>query len=120
MKKAFIRLASAIAILVLSTGLSSCEDGSADNDYVSNECAHANITSTVIDPDCINEGYSTYTCSECGYSYNGNITSTIGHVSSEWKIQEKATCDKCKWNKPSEQAESRHNTKNYKHSAKEN
>ena len=35
--------------------------------------------SVVTDPDCVNGGYTTYTCSVCGDSYVGNETAALGH-----------------------------------------
>ena len=36
--------------------------------------------SKVTDPDCVNEGYTTYTCSVCGDSYKGNVVPATGHT----------------------------------------
>jgi len=42
---------------------------SAGHDYVS----------SVVSPTCTSGGYTKYTCSRCGSTYNGNATSSIGH-----------------------------------------
>ena len=42
------------------------------------ECNHAYETS-VTDPTCNTRGYTTYTCSLCGYSYKGNYEDVLGH-----------------------------------------
>ncbi len=51
---------------------------------VCTRCGHFNpelhaheYTTTVTEPDCINQGYTTYTCA-CGHSYNENIA-PLGH-----------------------------------------
>ena len=51
---------------------------------VCTRCGHFNpelhaheYTTTVTEPDCINQGYTTYTCA-CGHSYNENIDA-LGH-----------------------------------------
>lgn len=44
------------------------------------DCAHTNITTTTVDPTCTAKGYTIYTCSECGYSYEGNEVDALGHT----------------------------------------
>ena len=41
-------------------------------------CDHT-YTSVVTAPTCTAAGYTTYTCSECGYSYTGNEVAALGH-----------------------------------------
>ena len=41
-------------------------------------------------PDCVNGGYTTYTCTVCGDSYKGNYTDALGH---DWIA---ADCDTAK------------------------
>ena len=38
-----------------------------------------NYKSVQTEPTCIEKGYTTYTCKECGYSYNDNYVDAIGH-----------------------------------------
>ncbi len=33
----------------------------------------------VTEPDCVNGGYTTYTCSVCGDTYKDNYTDALGH-----------------------------------------
>ncbi len=40
-------------------------------------------TETVIEPTCTEDGYTEYTCSVCGYSYEANETAALGH---EWDV----------------------------------
>ena len=62
-------------------------------------------TETVVAPDCVTGGYTTYTCS-CGESYTDNKTSALGHVEQivngqaatciESGVTEGVQCDVCK------------------------
>lgn len=42
-------------------------------------------------PTCAEQGYTTYTCSECGYSYVGNYVDALGH-DVVWKTIFEPTC----------------------------
>lgn len=44
-------------------------------------------------PTCTGEGYTTYTCAVCGYSYTGNTVSAIDHVWGEWETISSPDCD---------------------------
>ena len=44
--------------------------------------------SNVTSPDCVNGGYTTYTCTVCGDSYTDNVTEALGHNMSGWKVSE--------------------------------
>ena len=50
-----------------------------------------NYNATVTAPDCINGGFTTFTC-DCGHSYVGNYTNALGHSFGEWTVEESATC----------------------------
>ncbi len=55
-------------------------------------------TQTVTAPTCTSQGYTTHTCSECGYSYNDNYISATGHKESDWLFDYDAwrkTCTVC-------------------------
>jgi len=54
------------------------------------ECDHTYET-VVTNPDCLNNGYTTYTCSMCGDSYVDNYIDFVGH-SYTGKITTPATC----------------------------
>ena len=43
------------------------------------QCRHS-YEAVVTDPDCINRGYTTYTCSACGDSYVDDYTAAVGHI----------------------------------------
>lgn len=43
------------------------------------ELAHKFGSGVVTTPTCTEQGYTTYTCSRCGYSYTGNPVSASGH-----------------------------------------
>lgn len=45
-------------------------------------CAHSYQTA-VTPPTCETEGYTTYTCSACGYSYDGDYAAPAGHTAGE-------------------------------------
>ena len=34
---------------------------------------------TVTDPDCLRQGYTTYTCNDCGYTYRDNYVGVVDH-----------------------------------------
>ena len=43
-----------------------------------NNCEH-NYNPVITDPSCTVDGYTTYTCTKCGYSYTGDTVSATGH-----------------------------------------
>ena len=45
-----------------------------------NACAHENYTSETTDSTCTENGYTTYTCTECGHTYTDNETPALGHT----------------------------------------
>ena len=49
-----------------------------------------NYTSVVTKPTCTDKGYTTFTCSKCGYSYKGDEKSAEGH--SYTSVVTKPTC----------------------------
>lgn len=60
-------------------------------DYVPDAvCAHS-YTSVVTYPTCTENGYTTYTCTECGDSYTETLWAT-GHLSVHLENQRDATC----------------------------
>ncbi len=46
-------------------------------------------------PDCVNGGYTTYTCSACGHSYKGDYTSALGHSWIAADCDTAKTCSVC-------------------------
>lgn len=61
----------------------------------SNEEEHT-FTSVVTDPTYESGGYTTYTCSVCGYSYRGDETSQLEHnYSSSWSYDENSHWHAC-------------------------
>ena len=50
-----------------------------------------NHVPTVTAPDCVNGGYTTYTCSVCGNSYVGDEVPALNHDMGDWVITD-ATC----------------------------
>jgi len=59
----------------------------------STSCSHSYNTS-VTAPTCTAEGYTTYTCKSCGYSYKGSYTAAKGHSYGNWVTVTAATCTK--------------------------
>ncbi len=51
-------------------------------------------TQTVTAPTCVDEGYTTYTCKNCPYSYVGDKVSAAGHLYGEWTVTIEAECEK--------------------------
>ena len=49
-------------------------------------------TGVVTEPTCIEQGYTTYTCS-CGDSYTDDEVEALGHLYGEWKVVKEATVD---------------------------
>ena len=49
-------------------------------------------TSRLVSPTCTQQGYTVYTCSSCGYSYNSSYTSARGHSYGSWTVVTPATC----------------------------
>lgn len=45
-------------------------------------CSHSYQTSVTL-PTCEAEGYTSYTCKSCGYSYDGNYTAPTGHTAGD-------------------------------------
>ena len=65
------------------------------HDVKANEERH-NFTSTVTDPTYEEGGYTTYTCSTCGYSYVDNETDKLEHnYSSSWSYDENSHWHAC-------------------------
>ena len=51
--------------------------------------------SVTVQPDCTNIGYTRYTCSVCGYSYDANQTAALGHVWHQADCFNPKTCYAC-------------------------
>ena len=50
------------------------------------------FTSKVTKPTCTAQGYTTYTCSCCGYSYKADKVKAKGHSFGDWTVVSAATC----------------------------
>ena len=48
--------------------------------------------SKVTAPTCTSQGYTTHTCSRCGYSYNDAYVDALGHSFSDWEITGEPGC----------------------------
>lgn len=47
----------------------------------------------VVEPTCLEQGYTTYVCADCGHSYQGDIADPLGHEFEEWVITKEPICD---------------------------
>ena len=48
-------------------------------------------TSAVTAPTCSTMGFTTYTCSKCDYTYEGDLVVTSDHTAGDWVIDKEAT-----------------------------
>ena len=44
------------------------------------QCEHLECEAIVTNPTCKNEGYTTYTCTQCGETFVGDVTPATGHI----------------------------------------
>ncbi len=51
-----------------------------------------NYSCVVKDPTCTQQGYTVYTCSECGDSYKADYVPALDHAEGEWIIDRNPTC----------------------------
>ena len=64
------------------------------------ETANCKYTKTVTEPTCTEEGYTTYVCDDCGFTYKDNFVDPLGHDWSDWSDDENGethshTCGRC-------------------------
>lgn len=59
------------------TGCHYADDDTAKTETVS--CSKDNATFVVTAPTCTEEGYTTYTCKDCGYTWDDDVTPAAGH-----------------------------------------
>ena len=52
------------------------------------ETANCNYTATVTEPTCTEEGFTTYVCDDCGYTYVDDYVAPLGHDWSDWADDE--------------------------------
>ena len=60
---------------------------------VSTTCSHSSYTSVVTAPTCGAQGYTTYTCKSCGYTWKGNYTDPTGNHTYDHELDD--TCNEC-------------------------
>ena len=56
------------------------------------DCCDHIYVEEVIDPTCTEDGYTIYTCSECGDSYTSDIVTALGHSYDGGVVTKSATC----------------------------
>lgn len=63
-----------------------------DSNNGGSDCAHS-YTTKVVEPTCTEQGYTTYTCSSCNYTYTGDYKDALGHKwdNTEGKITKEPT-----------------------------
>ncbi|MGN1131968.1 MAG: Ig domain-containing protein, partial [Ruminococcus sp.] len=49
-------------------------------------------TTTVVEPNCTDCGYTLHKCDNCGDSYKENLVSPNGHICGEWETEKAPTC----------------------------
>lgn len=52
---------------------------------------HNYIAETLVEPTCVDKGYTTYTCEYCGDSYDADFTAALGHKWGAWDITREPT-----------------------------
>ena len=62
-------------------------------------CAEHNYESQVVEATCLEAGYTTYTCANCGDSYVDSYTDALDHEMSQWEPvddgAERSDCARC-------------------------
>ncbi|HIV00205.1 MAG TPA: InlB B-repeat-containing protein, partial [Candidatus Stercoripulliclostridium merdipullorum] len=58
----------------------------------SSHCEHAYEQTDVVAPTCTAEGYTEYTCTECGRKYRADVVPAIGHDWDAGEVTSEATC----------------------------
>ena len=60
---------------------------------VSTSCSHSSYTSVVTPPTCGAQGYTTYTCKSCNYTWKGNYIDPTGEHTYDHELDD--TCNEC-------------------------
>ncbi len=83
----------AILAVIISIVLPVCFFYLNDKDHppVDAVCEHHYVAS-VTSPTCSMQGFTDYTCSECGDNYKDDYTAQLAHTAGEWLIDKEATC----------------------------
>ncbi len=55
-------------------------------------CRHTYDEGITVNATCLTEGYTLYTCTECGAAYKSNYESALGHAMGTWIMDAEATC----------------------------
>lgn len=76
--KKFLSLMLAFILVTTMLPMSVLADEVTDTDSSETVCEHT-YTTTVTSPTCIYSGYTTYTCTLCGDTYDTNIVPATGH-----------------------------------------
>ena len=88
---------AAVAPTCTATGLTEGSHCSRCDHKVAQEVVSATghaYDAVVTAPNCVNGGYTTYTCSACAHSYIADLTPATDHkMTGEWVITEAPSCD---------------------------
>ena len=81
------------------------EDSNGICDICQKECCEHDYQTTVTPPTCEDKGFTTYTCTKCSDSYDGNFVDANGHTLGDWTVvkpaavgvagEEKRECADC-------------------------
>lgn len=55
-------------------------------------CKHSNLLSEEIEATCTKQGFTKYSCQDCGYSYNEDYKPALGHTYDNVKVTKDPTC----------------------------
>ena len=56
-------------------------------------CTDHSYETVVTEPGCTTQGYTTYTCANCGDSYVDDYTDALGHSYGSWYVTKEAECE---------------------------
>lgn len=61
-------------------------------EYTPETCPGHSFETTVIEPTCAKQGYTTHVCERCGFVYNNNFTDPTGNHDWQTVTEQAATC----------------------------
>ncbi len=69
---------------IATTGVTSTHSRTCSRDTNHTETVGCTFNNAVIQPTCTESGYTTHTCTICGYNYTDNQVAALGHSWSAW------------------------------------
>lgn len=67
--------------------------GETVSEYATTGTIPHSYSETVIPPTCTDEGYTVFTCTVCGKTYEGDYVDALGHTEGEWRVTTAPDCD---------------------------